>query len=103
MAIRDELDKPDMTKSIERLKNSLKAKYPNHNFDIPAGFDTKCKCPAGCNGMGNITYYDNDGNIFCGRRFKQAEENNPYNWEYRECHALLRKGKQGGTTDELPF
>lgn len=103
MAIGDELEKVDLSPSIERLKAKLKEKYPNHNFDVPPGFDTTCKSPHDCRGTSNVTYYDQDGNIFCGKRFKQAEKNNPYKWDYKECHALLRKGDKGGQVIELPF
>jgi len=91
-------------KGADKLKAKLKEKFPNYNFDLPAPHDTKCKSPLECKGMsGNITYYDNEGNVFCGRRYKQAKDDNPYDWSYRECHALLKENKQGGKQDEIPF
>jgi len=89
--------------SLEKLINRIKEKYPNHNFDVLPEPDTKCKSQFQCNGLRNITYYDKDNNIFCGRRYKLQDDNNPNSWAYRECHALLQKGQQGQEPTELPF
>ena len=89
--------------NVEKLKAKLQERFPNHNFDIPPPPDTKCKSPVGCAGLNNITYYDNEGNIFCGRRYKETKADNPYDWMYRECHALLKPSKQEDNREELPF
>jgi|TARA_R110000796_G_scaffold215995_2_gene332056 hypothetical protein len=90
--------------NLGKIISRLKEKYPNHNFDIPPAPDTKCKSSFNCKGINNITYYDQEGNVYCGRRYKLvADESKPWSWEYRECHALLDKKLQGVKTDELPF
>ena len=90
--------------NLDKLIDRIKAKYPEHNFDIPPAPDTKCKSQYDCKGLRNITYYDKDGNVFCGRRYKLvADEAKPWSWEYRECHALLDKKSQGVKTSEIPF
>jgi hypothetical protein len=33
----------------------------------------------------------------------KLQERYPYKWEYRECHALLKPGEQGGEQEEIPF
>ena len=88
---------------VDKLKAKLQKRYPNYNFDIPPPPDTRCKKEYECKKLGNITYADKEGNIYCGRRYKQTEEENPYKWEYRECHALLKPGEQGGEQTEIPF
>ena len=89
--------------SLNKLIAKLKKVYPKYNFDITPEPDTKCKQNIGCNGLRNITYSDREGNIYCGRRYKQAEEKNIHKWQYKECHALLKPGEQGGEQDEIPF
>jgi|SRR6056300_597223 len=88
---------------VEKLKARLKKKYPNHNFDIPPPPDTKCKKEYECKQLNNITYSDKEGNIYCGRRYKQTKGENYHQWEYRECHALIKPGKQSGEQTEIPF
>jgi len=95
----EEIGSGGLQKFVERIKK----RYPNHNFDVPPPPDTKCKSPVGCAGLNNITYYDNEGNIFCGRRYKETKVDNPYDWMYRECHALLKPSKQEDNREELPF
>ena len=75
--------------NVDKLKAKLQERFPNHNFDIPPPPDTKCKQQVGCNRLNNITYSDKEGNI--------------YQWEYRECHALLKPADQGGDQQEIPF
>ena len=51
-----------------------------------------------------LMVFNKDGNVFCGRRYKLvSDEKKPWSWEYRECHALLKKAEQGVEPDELPF
>lgn len=88
---------------LQKFVERIKKRYPNYNFDVPPPPDTKCKSPVGCAGLNNITFYDNEGNIFCGRRYKETKEDNPYDWMYRECHALLKSSKQEDNREELPF
>ena len=89
--------------NVEKLKAKLQERYPNHNFDVPPEPDRKCKQQIGCNRLNNITYTDKEGNTYCGRRYKETEEGNPYKWQYRECHALLQSARQGGEQREIPF
>lgn len=89
--------------NVDKLKAKLQERFPNHNFDIPPPPDTKCKQKYDCKKLGNITYSDKEGNIYCGKRYKQTKEGNIYQWEYRECHALLKPGEQGGEQQEIPF
>ena len=90
--------------NLDKLIDRIKEKYPEHNFDIPPAPDTKCKSSFNCKGINNITYYDQEGNVYCGRRYKLvADEKKSWSWEYRECHALLKKEVQGIQPDELPF
>ena len=89
--------------NVDKLKAKLQERFPNHNFDIPPPPDTKCKQKYDCKKLGNITYSDKEGNIYCGKRYKQTKEGNIYQWEYRECHALLKRAEQGGEQTEIPF
>ena len=90
--------------NLDKIIAKVKEKYPNYNWDIPPAPDTKCKSQFGCNKLLNITYYDKDGNVFCGKKYKLvSDEKKPWSWEYRECHALLKKAEQGVEPDELPF
>ena len=87
---------------IDKLKKKLQAKYPNHNFDIPPEPDTKQKSPPIC--LNNkIFYTDAEGNKYCGARYKEVQDDNIYHWEYKVCHALVEKAKQGGKQGEIPF
>ena len=58
--------------NLDKLIEKIKARYPNHNFDIPPPPDTKCKQEYDCKKLGNITYRDMEGNIYCGKRYKQT-------------------------------
>ena len=89
--------------NLDKLIEKIKTRYPDFNFDIPPPPDTKCKQEYDCKGLRNITYSDQERNIFCGRRYKQTSESNPYSWEYKECHAMLLKKQQGMDEIELPF
>jgi len=77
--------------NVERLKERLKKRFPDHNFDIPPEPDRTCKARAFCNSKDKPTYYDQEGNIYCGLRYKQADANDPYKWDWRECHALIKE------------
>ena len=89
--------------NVDKLKAKLQERFPNYNFDIPPPPDTRCKKEYECKKLGNITYADKEGNIYCGRKYKQTKEGNYHQWEYKECHALLKRGKQGGEQQEIPF
>ena len=89
--------------NLDKLIDKIKAKYPDYNFDIPPPPDTKCKQTYDCKGLRNITYTDNEGNIYCGRRYKLVNEKNTWSWEYKECHALLQEKEIGMDEIELPF
>lgn len=76
--------------NIDKLKQRLKKRYPEYNFDIKPEPDTKCKAKAFCDSRDKVKYSDAKGNIYCGQRYKQADSKDPYKWEWRECHALLK-------------
>jgi hypothetical protein len=76
--------------NVERLKEKLKKRFPNHNFDIPPEPDRKCKAAYLCNSTDKIKYSDSEGNIFCGQRFKLTDKDNPYKWTWETCHAMLQ-------------
>ena len=76
--------------NVERLKEKLKKRFPNHNFDIPPEPDRKCKAPYLCNSTGKLKYSDSEGNIFCGQRFKLTDKDDPYKWTWETCHAMLQ-------------
>ena len=89
--------------NVKKLKEKLKEKYPNYNFDIPPEPDRKCKAPYLCKNKDKVMYTDSKGNLYCGQRYKLQDDNNPYKWEWRTCNALLREKEQGARTTELPF
>ena len=88
--------------NVDKLKAKLKERYPNHNFDIPPKPDTQCKARTLCT-KDRIMYTDVEGNLYCGLRYKETKDDNPYQWEWRTCHALVKAAKQGGEQDEIPF
>jgi len=88
--------------NVEKLKKKLQERYPEYNFDVPAPPDTTCKARAFCK-ANRIMYTDTEGNLFCGQRYKQVDEDNPYKWEWMTCHALVKQADQGGNQDEIPF
>ena len=75
--------------NVSKLKEKLKKRYPNHNFDIPPEPDRTCKVSYLCNNKDKIKYSDMEGNVYCGQRFKKTDDNNPYKWDWATCHALL--------------
>lgn len=88
--------------NVDKLKAKLKERYPDYNFDIPPEPDTKHKAPSIC--LSNTIFYtDMEGNMYCGARYKQVDENNIYKWEFRTCDALVKKADQGGKQDVIPF
>jgi hypothetical protein len=89
--------------SLNNIIKKIKERYPDYNFDIPPEPDRECKSKFDCKGLANITYTDIKGDTYCGKRYKQTSEDNPYKWEYRECHALLKEKRQGGEQEEIPF
>jgi|TARA_A100001201_G_scaffold125507_1_gene109838 hypothetical protein len=88
---------------IDKLLEKLRVRYPSHDFSLPPKPDTKCKQEYECKKLFNVTYSDQEGNIYCGRQYKKTSEDNPYMWEYRECHALLQKATPKDNRRELPF
>tara|TARA_Y100000385_G_scaffold259642_1_gene288905 strand:+ start:332 stop:628 length:297 start_codon:yes stop_codon:yes gene_type:complete len=88
---------------LNELVNRIKKRFPEHNFDIPPPPDTRCKQTFDCKKLGNITYSDTEGNIYCGRRYKHSEDNALHTWEYKGCHALLKPAQIKDTNKELPF
>ncbi len=80
------LEQPNL--QIDKLKKKLQKRYPNHNFDIPSMPSTECrmkgKCPAN-----KVTYYDNDGNYYCGQQVEIISDLRSMKKEKRECGAYL--------------
>lgn len=102
MSTRMALEEVGKSLNVEKLKRKLKERYPDYNFDISPEPDTKHKSHHDC--MSNkIFYTDTQGNKYCGARYKEVSEDNLYKWEYKVCHALVQKAKQGGEQDEIPF
>ena len=88
--------------NVEKLKAKLQKKFPNYNFDIPPEPDTKHKSPHDC--LNNTVFYtDVEGNKYCGARYKESDKDDVYKWEYKVCHALVKKADQGGNQDVIPF
>ena len=88
--------------NVEKLKDKLKQRFPNHNFDIPVEPDRKCKmnglCPSD-----KIVYTDTKGDKYCGHRYKKTDEDDVYKWEYATCHALIQEKVVKYDTEEIPF
>ena len=88
--------------NVEKLKDKLKQRFPNHNFDIPVEPDRKCKmnglCPSD-----KIVYTDTKGDKYCGHRYKKTDEDDVYKWEYATCHALIQEKVVRYDTKEIPF
>ena len=88
--------------NVEKLKDKLKKRFPNHNFDIPVEPDRKCKmnglCPSD-----KIVYTDTKGDKYCGHRYKKTDEDDVYKWEYATCHALIQEKVVRYDTKEIPF
>ena len=74
--------------SIGKLKDKLKKKYPNHNFDIASLPDTKCRFPHRCR-QGQPVYYDKDGNYFCAVMDKVVTDLGSMKNELQGCNAYL--------------
>ncbi len=74
---------------VNKLKARLKERYPEYNFDVPAPLDTKCKSPFYCKDN-EIRYTDTEGNLFCGLKYKETDDKDPYKWEWKVCHALIK-------------
>jgi len=89
--------------NVKKLKDKLQKRYPNYNFDVPPLPDRECKAPILCKNKDKVRYTDSQGNLYCGQRYKLINETNPYEWEWRTCHALLKEAEQGIETSELPF
>lgn len=73
------LEEIGSSESLKKLVIRIKERFPDYNFDVPAPPDTKCKAPGLCS-PNSIRYYDNDGNIYCGQRYKLVEESNIHKW-----------------------
>jgi hypothetical protein len=89
--------------NVKKLKEKLQKRYPNYNFDVPPLPDRECKAPILCKNKDKVRYTDSEGNLYCGQRYKLTNETNPYEWEWRTCHALLREADKGIKPSELPF
>ena len=88
--------------AVDKLKKRLKKQYPNHNFDVKQQPDTRCKAPSLCK-SNKIFYTDKEGNRYCGQRFKLQHEDNPFSYEWKTCHALVKKAVVKNKQKEIPF
>jgi hypothetical protein len=75
--------------NLDKFKERLKKRFPDYNFDVPPPPDTRCKAPFYCS-KNEIKYTDTEGNLYCGYRFKLADEKNPFSFEWKVCHALIQ-------------
>lgn len=87
----DDLENPSI--NVQRLVERLQKRFPNHDFSQPAQIDRKCKksfdgkCPI----VKHLEYAtDTEGNDFCIKQLKLADENNPYAHTLITCHAIIR-------------
>ena len=96
--------------NLERLKEKLKARYPEYDFDKPAPLDRKCKlvvegmqCPKQTE---RPLVIDNNRNEMCVYLFKQIDEKTHYKADVR-CNAIITTAEErkyiGGQQDEIPF
>ena len=44
-----------------------------------------------------------EGNLFCGQRYKLQHEDNPFSYEWKTCHALIKKAVVKVEQKEIPF
>ena len=79
--------------NVQRLVERLQKRFPNHDFSQPAPLDKRCKksttgvCPV----SKHLEYAtDTDGNDFCIKQIKLADENNPYAHTLITCHAIIK-------------
>lgn len=96
--------------NLERLKEKLKARYPEYDFDKPAPLDRKCKlvvegmqCPKQTE---RPLVIDNNRNEMCVYLFKQIDEKTHYKADVR-CNAIITTAEErkyiGRQQDEIPF
>lgn len=84
------LEEIGSNEGLKKLVERIKKRFPDYNFDIPAGYDTTHKAPYLCK-SNTQTYYDNEGNVFCATRYKLTSESNPHAWTWATCNALISK------------
>tara|TARA_R100000700_G_C3042445_1_gene65742 strand:+ start:77 stop:391 length:315 start_codon:yes stop_codon:yes gene_type:complete len=96
--------------NIEKLKEKLKVRYPNYDFDKAAPLDRKCKlvveglqCPKQNE---RPVVIDTQNNEMCVFLFKQIDEKTYYKSDVR-CNAIITTAEErkysGGKQDEIPF
>tara|TARA_R100000315_G_C5235012_1_gene146503 strand:- start:2558 stop:2872 length:315 start_codon:yes stop_codon:yes gene_type:complete len=96
--------------NIERLKEKLKARYPEYDFDKPAPLDRRCKlvvegmqCPKQSERPLVIDTQDNE---MCVYLFKQIDEKTHYKADVR-CNAIITTAEErkynGRNQEEIPF
>ena len=74
--------------SVEKMKQKLKQKYPNHNFDKPPEIDRRHKAPSLCK-INTNNYIDSEGDLYCGQRYKLTDENGR-GYTTETCNALIK-------------
>lgn len=79
--------------NVQRLVERLQKRFPNYDFNQPAQLDRRCKksttgvCPV----SKHLEYAtDIDGNDFCIKQIKLADENNPYAHTVVTCNAIIK-------------
>ena len=79
--------------NVQRLVERLQKRFPNYDFSQPAQLDKRCKksttgvCPI----SKHLEYAtDFDGNDFCIKQIKLADENNPYAHTVVTCNAIIK-------------
>jgi hypothetical protein len=79
--------------NVQRLVERLQKRFPNHDFSQPAPLDKRCKksttgvCPV----SKHLEYAtDTNGNDFCIKQIKLADENNPYAHTIITCNAIIK-------------
>lgn len=92
---------------VDKLKKKLQKRYPNHNFDIPSMPSTECKMKGKCPAT-KPTFYDNDGNYYCGVYVDYVSDIRSMKKEKRECGAYLvdlsiRKAEQHRKNNVQPL
>lgn len=79
--------------SMEQLKEKLKQRFPDYNFDKTPEPDRRHKAPSLCK-VSIVNYYDTEGNMFCGQRYKLQDPNVSHRWEWATCNALIKAANE---------
>ena len=79
--------------NVQRLVKRLQKRFPKYDFSQPAQLDRRCKksttgiCPV----SKHLEYAtDIDGNDFCIKQIKLANESNPYAHTVVTCNSIIK-------------